>query len=173
MNNEYNLSILEALFADHLNAENISAVSRKNYRSDIKYFLNWLYIYLKPHSLVSSEGVPMNSYIELFITHASAQLIEQFKEYLVNGQIPLKTINRRLSAVRRFFRFCVHRGILGSNPAVGVQNYKIAKPMSVIAHEPNAKSEINEFEEYLSSRLNSDNADKIMADYEEFKKLWF
>jgi site-specific recombinase XerD len=172
MNNEYNLSILEALFNDHLHAEKISRVSIKNYRSDIKYFLNWFYIYLKGQNSDITSSIEGNSYIELFILHSSKGLIEEIKSYLVTSNLPVKTINRRLSAIRRFYSFCVIRGFLGDNPAKYTSNVKFQAESQVETHKKKETNSYDSFQEYLSDSLNSKNQAQVLEDFKEFVNLW-
>jgi site-specific recombinase XerD len=172
MNNEYNLSILEALFKDHLLAEKVSKVTIKNYRSDVKYFINWFYVYVRAYlESVGGEDATV-SLIEVFILHSTNGLIEEFKQYLIASNIPLKTINRRLSSIRKFYAFCVKRGYLAENPSLSVSNHKdqvSSLPGRVKIEE---KDNHVKFEEYLSNNLNVHNADDIIEDYKEFMNLW-
>lgn len=172
MNNEYNLSILEALFKDHLHAEKVSKVTIKNYRSDVKYFINWFYVYIRRY--IESVGGEDNgvSLIEVFILHSTDGLIEEFKQYLIASNIPLKTINRRLSSIRKFYAFCVKRGYLTENPSLSVSNHKKSVQLIPGVKEVTQKSIETKFEEYLSNSLNVQNADDIMEDYKEFMNLW-
>lgn len=172
MNNEYNLSILEALFKDHLVAEKVSKVTIKNYRSDIKYFVNWFYVYVAPYmKSIGGEAVTV-SLIEVFILHSTKGLIEEFKTYLIDSNIPLKTINRRLSSIRKFYTFCVARGYLGMNPASSVSNHKINHITPAVEIKSQIVDTSTRFEKYISSSLNGKNTDDIMEDYKEFISLW-
>jgi site-specific recombinase XerC len=103
----YNLSNLQAKFTDYLIAENISSITLKNYRSDIKHFFNW-----------AAKG---NSNSD--ISHiTSFETILEYKNYQVKDLAPLKTVNRRLSAIRKFCAFCISQGWITENPAKKVIN---------------------------------------------------
>jgi site-specific recombinase XerD len=172
MNNEYNLSILEALFKDHLVAEKVSKVTIKNYRSDVKYFINWFYVYIRGY--IETVGGEENevSLIEVFILHSTNGLIEEFKSYLIASNIPLKTINRRLSSIRKFYAFCVKRGYLTDNPSLSVTNHK-DQPESILVPTKTSNNNTQaDFEKYLSNKLNIQNTDDIIEDYKEFMNLW-
>ena len=85
----YNLYNLEPKFKSFLLAVNISAISLRNYLSDIRHFFGWL---------VSTEKYQNNgSSIEDNIKALNRGLIEEYRNYH-RSSLPVKTINRRLSA---------------------------------------------------------------------------
>ncbi|MCX7997172.1 MAG: site-specific integrase [Patescibacteria group bacterium] len=116
MDERYNLHILEALFADYLVSGNVSRVSAKNYRSDVRYYLSWI-------STQIPEPIPETSTaLDEFISLSGRDCIEAFKEFQIAKGLPYRTINRRLSSIRKFYLFCFRRGILNFNPAETVRN---------------------------------------------------
>ena len=52
----------------------------------------------------------------------NVKAINEYKSYLSENNIPHKTINRRLSTVRKFCSFCISQGWLKENPAKQVTN---------------------------------------------------
>ncbi len=98
----YNLSNLEPLFKNQLLAENISAVTQKNYLSDIRHFLGWLGLYNKEN--------PSNS-----AYYFDKRAIEEYINYLKTTAVPDKTLNRRLSTLRKFCLFCFNSGLIEAN----------------------------------------------------------
>jgi integrase len=105
--NRYNLLNFEASFRTYLSAViKLKPVSIKNYLSDIRHFDGWL----AAHAFISSLDM---------ITH---QTLEDYKNYLQKNSLPSKTINRRLSSVRKFFSFLVDQGHLQVNPSKGISN---------------------------------------------------
>lgn len=108
-NKRYNLSNLQAKFTDYLIAENISSITLKNYRSDIKHFFNWI--------AKSNHDQEMTSITSL-------EVIIEYKTYLIDDQTPQKTLNRRLSAIRKFCSFCISQRWIEENHAKKVMNHK-------------------------------------------------
>lgn len=121
MKNQYNFYNLEASFRKFLLAENILPITVKNYLSDFRHFFGWLIIKIKNQN--SKIEVNDEECLKIF-TSVNHQLVEDYKDYLTENNIPLKTINRRLSAIRKFFSFCISQGWLKENPAKKISNIK-------------------------------------------------
>jgi len=109
MNHQYNLYNYEAKFKTYLIAVKISPVSIKNYLSDFRYFAGWMI----------SQAVDDNQDLAVIFT---SNLIAKYKTYLITNNLPAKTINRRLSTVRKFCSFCISQGWINTNPAKQVGN---------------------------------------------------
>lgn len=107
MDKRYNLSNYQTQFTEYLLAENISSITLKNYRSDLKHFFSWV---AKNNS---SHEIP-----EMITFEA----ITSYRQYSAENNAPLKTINRRLSTLRKFCTFCISQGWLSENPAKKVIN---------------------------------------------------
>ncbi|MBI4004691.1 site-specific integrase, partial [Candidatus Roizmanbacteria bacterium] len=137
---QYNQYNFESSFKKFLVAENISPVSIKNYLSDLRYFLGWL-------SLDSSEP----------LAHLTKETIQAYLTYMQQSQLPSKTINRRLSTLRKFFSFCITQGWIDRNPAKHVENISMAKV--------NLGSSLQDFKRHLiSSGLNTDAVEQKVSD---------
>ncbi len=117
MDEGYNVYNIEPKFKDFLRAENISADTLKNYLSDIRHFLGWL----SYNKLLDKTFEKINS------TH-----ILQYKSYLESSKVPVITINRRLSTLRKFFTFLHRENPVQVNPAKEVPNIKIESKINVI-----------------------------------------
>src|SRR3989338_2897168 len=98
----YNQERIVALFSLYLNSgikkQSLTQITLKNYRSDARHFLGWFFFHTKKTS------------IEL-LTHED---LEAYKKYLIQSTCPAKTLNRRLSTMRKFCLFCVSRGFNGT-----------------------------------------------------------
>ena len=115
MSETYNLYNLEAPFEEYLVAGNQKAVSIKNYLSDVRHFFGWLILYFKSNKIqIESEAT-----ITQFIT---VKVISEYRSYLSENNIPHKTINRRLSTIRKFCSFCISQGWMKENPAKQILN---------------------------------------------------
>jgi site-specific recombinase XerD len=121
MDKRYNFYNFEASFKKFLLAENVSLITLKNYLSDLRHFLGWTVLKLKAQSKKNFENL---SPLE-FLNQIDEYLVEEYKNYLVVNDIPAKTINRRLSTLRKFFSFCISQGWLKENPAKKIQNLKL------------------------------------------------
>jgi len=119
MSDTYNLYNLEAPFKEYLVAGNQKPVSVKNYMSDFRHFAGWMILKLK----VKSEKLKVETMNGIdFTQQIDHGLVEEYKSYLSENNIPHKTINRRLSTVRKFCSFCISQGWLKENPAKKVGN---------------------------------------------------
>jgi site-specific recombinase XerD len=121
MDKRYNFYNFEASFKKFLLAENVSPVTLKNYLSDLRHFLGWMILKIKAQNKKNFENLfPLE-----FLNQIDESLVEEYKNYLVVNAIPAKTINRRLSTLRKFFSFCISQGWLKENPAKKIQNLKL------------------------------------------------
>lgn len=142
MDQRYNLDNLEASFKQWLlagiektrndakkevklpaMAENktLTPISVKNYLSDLRHFLGWLTFYLKSH--FPNKQISINLNLSQFISsYLTIETVEAYKTYQVENSLPIKTINRRLSTLRKFFSFCISQGWMKENPAKRVSN---------------------------------------------------
>ncbi len=167
MENTYNLYNLEAPFKNYLLAGNINPISIRNYLSDYRYFTGWMGKQ-KKHSTLSEE------------------LIGEYKNYLITSQLPIKTVNRRLSTLRKFCSFCISQGWLKENAAKKVANIidlqKAKLPVSsdfrrdpifqggtVREKHGNELFSLNKYKESLTKKGLPDNEiDQYVADVNEF-----
>jgi hypothetical protein len=104
MEKGYNLYNLEPQFREFLIAENISPISLKNYLSDLRYFFGWM----------SSKSLNVEA--------IDKELVEDYRKYLLDNNLPHKTVNRRLSTLRKFCSFCISQGWMDENPAKKIAN---------------------------------------------------
>ncbi|MFZ6034531.1 MAG: phage integrase SAM-like domain-containing protein, partial [Patescibacteria group bacterium] len=114
----YNLYNLEPQFRNFLSAENISPVTLKNYLSDFRHFSGWIELYSKTNA-DSGRNKAEDTEIDGVITVDSISL---YRSYLVENKLPHKTINRRLSTIRKFCVFCISQGWMKENPAKRISN---------------------------------------------------
>lgn len=119
MDRQYNFYNVEASFRIFLSAGNksIQAITIKNYLSDLRHFLGWFVLRLKVKNLDVRE-----IHSENLSKHLTGNEIAQYKAYLEENKSPIKTINRRLSTLRKFCSFCISQGWMTENPAKKIQN---------------------------------------------------
>lgn len=107
---------LIAAFITFLRLEGTSIKTQKNYTTDVQHFNNWAVL-----TIQNTHGIiPQNHFI--FLNFISSDIIEGYKAYLRSHHTPIATINRRLSALRMFFRCCVHEGFTDKNPTINIAN---------------------------------------------------
>lgn len=117
MDKRYNFYNLEASFKNFLIAGIHSPITIKNYMSDFRHFSGWLTLFIKSNK----TKINLTEFKE-FILVLNTEIINQYKLYLSENHIPHKTINRRLSTIRKFCSFCISQGWLNDNPAKKIKN---------------------------------------------------
>ncbi len=103
----YNLSNIEAQFKLFLISGNVSSTTVRNYLSDLRFFLGW-----------STKNGCGNNLGDL-VNEAN---ILKFKNDLIKHGLPEKTINRRLSTLRKLWKFIMTSEDLASNPVIKISN---------------------------------------------------
>lgn len=104
---------LPELFRHYLKTQKISSVTIKNYVADIRNFLDWLAVKTGVRYQVAGKST---------FGLLTQETIEEYKTDLVNKHTPLSSINRRLSALRKFAQFGINHGWLVKNEASQVRN---------------------------------------------------
>lgn len=196
MSNQYNLYNLEALFKQFLVAgieintertdntnftdytdytdkkerKSLKKISIKNYLSDLRHFLGWLMLYLK--SKYHHLNINFNAFDSLptqieIIKQINDNTVQEYKSYLTENKIPIKTINRRLSTLRKFFSFCISQGWLKENPAKKIENLKTK--IKNKDWELQKKSILNKFQvDLLKENIPQKTVNSFVNDIEEF-----
>ncbi len=140
MSTLYNLYNLEAPFKQYLLAGNAKPVSIKNYLSDFRHFAGF-FVSVIPSVVEGSLDVNSKKKISDsstpppaggsarndIVALITANLISEYKAYLQKNGIPPKTINRRLSTLRKFCSFAISQGWMKENAAKKVANVIPAK----------------------------------------------
>ncbi len=127
---------LPELFRQYLKTQKVSSVTIKNYVADIKNFLNWL---------ASKTSIKYQVAGKTIFGLLTLETIEEYKTDLNTKQTPLSTINRRLSALRKFGQFGVSQGWLSKNEAILALNLRA----SLAETETPGKKVLTEFKKHL------------------------
>jgi site-specific recombinase XerD len=156
MEKRYNLYNLEASFKKYLLAENKNSLTIKNYLSDLRHFTGWLIFKFR----IQNSDFDLESRIsEIF----SLETITEYKAYLVENRLPAKTVNRRLSTVRKLCSFCISQGWIKENPAKHIPNFQ---------SEAEKTGLIEEYRIFLIKKgLDSQTINSSLRDTEEFLSL--
>jgi integrase/recombinase XerC len=101
-------------FQRHLRARKKHANTIRSYSNDVKQFHAWAAVTLGP-------GFTMAE-----VTRGD---LSDFRSFLLTRRISATSINRRITALRQFFDFCVGQQLMAANPAVhltGIPNLPAA-----------------------------------------------
>jgi site-specific recombinase XerD len=109
-------------FKAYLKVKGASRNTIKNYLADLNHFLAWLELTLRGQNIALDRSLP-----ELFIRYFDPNYLAKYKNYLVQNQLPVATVNRRLSALRTFGGFCISQAWISENPAKKVTNVRLGQ----------------------------------------------
>lgn len=104
---------LPEIFRVYLISQKSSSATIKNYLADVNQFFLWLARKTKIHYQIAGQSI-----FSLFIP----ETLEEYKSDLISNQIPAKTINRHLSALRKLGQFAFSQGWITENAAEKVLN---------------------------------------------------
>ncbi len=116
--------LLLTAFEDFLVRDGASEKTRKNYKSDLRHFLAWLQ---NSGEAITRESIASEKEL---LSLVSAERLEKYKQTQLLSKVPAATINRRLSALRIFFRFANLQGWVTDDPIRGILNIPKAKSPS-------------------------------------------
>lgn len=181
MSDTYNLYNLEASFKEYLVAGNQKPVSVRNYLSDIRHFFGWL-VNSDSHRLIADshgsnqrksafKSAEINPQLETLLTPT---VINNYKNYFITNNLPHKTINRRLSTVRKFCSFCISQGWMKENPAKRVSN--VLPSRATLSEAKGSRGTrydiLNQFQQDLvKQNLDSKTVTSYLSDVREFLGL--
>jgi len=102
MGKAYNLDNIEALFRDYLSAgnSNLGTTTIKNYLSDFKHFMGWI----RAAATHAGTDEPISALI-------NEESLRSYLQYLSSQELPIKTLSRRLSTLRKFIQFGEHNDL--------------------------------------------------------------
>jgi len=101
--------LLPEIFKNYLIIRKTSPVTTKNYLGDVNHFLNWL---------AKETGVKYQIVGKAIFGLFTEETLNEYKNNLLSCKTPLSTLNRRLSALRKFGLFGKEQGWLTELPKV-------------------------------------------------------
>lgn len=107
-------------FKAYLKVKGASQNTIKNYLADLNHFLAWLELTLRGQNIALDRSLP-----ELFSRYFEPNYLAKYKNYLVQNQLPVATVNRRLSTLRTFGGFCLSQAWITENPAKKLTNVSL------------------------------------------------
>lgn len=139
-------------FTEYLKGQRLEYSTIKNYRSDSEDFFSWIKT-IDPTLLSTDQWYRIDT-----------QIVEEYKKMSLLRSIPSKTINRRLSALRKLFDFAIELRFTLINPAKGVENIDLGSKNTI--NYSNEEQEREEFlEEFERSLRKSDNTEVTVKNY--------
>ena len=126
---------LPEIFKNYLIIKKNSPVTAKNYLADINHFLNWL---------AKKTGVKYQIVGKAIFGLFTEETLDEYKTDLLKNKTPLSTLNRRLSALRKFGQFGKEQGWLTEIP-------KIKNIISIPKEDkyPPSEKVLESFQQYL------------------------
>lgn len=122
---------LPEIFKNYLIIKKTSPVTAKNYLVDINHFLNWL---------AKETGVKYQIVGKAIFGLFTEETLKEYKNNLLLSKTPLSTLNRRLSALRKFGEFGKKQEWLKENPAAKIANATQSESVLITANkQPNEK----------------------------------
>ena len=129
------------MFLDYLRLErNYSLLTVKSYREDLSDFERFF------ESLDS----------QVSWTSVDADVIRNWMEYMMDRGNSASSVNRRLSALRSFYRFALRKKIVQRDPVHGLQGPKKKKPLPQFLKE-------TEMERLLDSKMWADSYEDVLS----------
>lgn len=163
MANDYNFYNLEAPFRKFLDSGNrkMSSISISNYISDLRHFFGWIVLTIKNRA--DSPGLASSEFSEVLSKFLTEGTVRDYMAYLRANNIPIRTINRRLSTLRKFCTFCIEQNWIKTNPAKVINNVMELKQKSI------TKDPLSDFSDYLMKHEEDQSVAKtLIEDIREF-----
>ncbi len=104
-------------FKKYLLSQKISTISINNYLVDLRNFLEWFILSLKTNLVDFDESQSFS-----LLSNLNTSKLEEYKSFLLNNNSAPKTINRRLSTLRRFSLYCKDSAYTQFNSAQFIRN---------------------------------------------------
>lgn len=152
-------------FFSHLIKNDVSLSTIKNYKSDIKHFSDWII------RSVKSLGVFADNLTEAlpFISNSTAI---SYLTFLESSAIPVKTINRKLSSLRKLSGFLVENQVLHFDFVSEIKNIQISTKKISRVETYKIEGIISDFQTFLEKEKTSKNTIKnYLSDIKQFF-LW-
>ena len=129
------------MFLDYLKFErNYSPMTVINYRKDLEEFERF---YKELEGQLSWESV-------------DSDVVRNWMEYMMDRGNSASSVNRRLSALRSFYRFALRRKLVEKDPVHGLQGPKRQKPLPQFLKE-------SEMEQLLNQKMWTDSYKDVLA----------
>jgi len=102
----------------------------RSYRNDLMQFEEFIRAHHYSDDLISSNSRHIRSWVI----------------HLLDAGMSPRSVNRKITALRRFFRFCQQDGKIRSNPAESVPSLKTSRPLPVFVEENQIRQVLDQSE---------------------------
>jgi len=116
MYNLYNLEAKEQVenflnsFKNFLVTEKAAYITQRSYLSDVRFFFNWFF------SISQNKLNPASKFdLPTLLKKIDPGVLSAYNFYLIENKIPLKSINRKFSALRKLGSFCLIQNYFSEN----------------------------------------------------------
>jgi site-specific recombinase XerD len=115
-------------FKHYLIAEKISKGSIRSYLSDVRHFFAWLKEFLEKNQVALTMKQPaspsggLDNEIVTLLNYVNSKLLEAYQACQLDNNVPIRTINRRFSSLRKFGNFCQSQNWINLNPFDSLRN---------------------------------------------------
>lgn len=132
---------MKDLFLDYLKLErNYSPATVKHYRDDLKEFERFF------------QGLDQ----QLSWKSVDSDIVRRWMEYMMDKGNAASSVNRRLSALRSFYRYALRRNLVVKDPVHGIQGPKRKRPLPQFLKE-------SEMDQLLDERMWTDSYKDVLA----------
>lgn len=132
---------MKDLFLDYLKLErNYSPATVKHYRDDLKEFERFF------------QGLDQ----QLSWESVDSDIVRRWMEYMMDKGNVASSVNRRLSALRSFYRYALRRNLVVKDPVHGIQGPKRKRPLPQFLKE-------SEMDRLLDERMWTDSYKDVLA----------
>lgn len=132
---------MKDLFLDYLKLErNYSPATVKHYRDDLKEFERFF------------QGLEQ----QLSWESVDSDIVRRWMEYMMDKGNAASSVNRRLSALRSFYRYALRRNLVVKDPVHGIQGPKRKRPLPQFLKE-------SEMDQLLDERMWTDSYKDVLA----------
>ena len=132
---------MKDLFLDYLKLErNYSPATIKHYRDDLKEFERFF------------QGLDQ----QLSWESVDSDIVRRWMEYMMDKGNAASSVNRRLSALRSFYRYALRRNLVVKDPVHGIQGPKRKRPLPQFLKE-------SEMDQLLDERMWTDSYKDVLA----------
>lgn len=132
---------MKDLFLDYLKLErNYSPATVKHYRDDLKEFERF------------SQGLDQ----QLSWESVDSDIVRRWMEYMMDKGNAASSVNRRLSALRSFYRYALRHNLVVKDPVHGIQGPKRKRPLPQFFKE-------SEMDRLLDERMWTDSYKDVLA----------
>ena len=129
------------MFLDYLRLErNYSPATVKHYRDDLKEFERFF------------QGLDQ----QLSWESVDSDIVRRWMEYMMDKGNAASSVNRRLSALRSFYRYTLRRNLVVKDPVHGIQGPKKKRPLPQFLKE-------SEMDQLLDERMWTDSYKDVLA----------